>query len=147
MKNIDAILAVKHSILISREKFNEIKNNQHLSWPETKAAIASYFDITVIGIDNAFASSGPVSITYEENTSAVRPKYLLVTTDGYNLDDHTFYDSFESAQTAMKDSYKALTPDDWIEDFSDMSHCGDDDAILYDNGNNVYVWSIIAIPA
>ena len=73
----------------------------------------------------------------------MKNKYLLMTTDGYSLDDYTFYDSFETAQAMMKKSYENLTPSNWIDEFKEMSNCGEKDAILYCNGENVYVWNII----
>lgn len=71
--------------------------------------------------------------------------FLLVTTDGYSLDDYTFYETIEEAQDALKKAYDELTPkNDEFPESSDaeMSYCNDTDAMLY-TGENVYVWKII----
>ena len=52
----------------------------------------------------------------------------------------------ENAREALIKAYEKLTPNEWNEDFKDMSYLDDDFAILYANGENVYVWNIQAIP-
>lgn len=75
----------------------------------------------------------------------LRGKYLLIMTDGYSLDYYSFHDSLEDAQTKMKKDYEKSTPSSWKEDFKEMSHCSDTDAILFDNGDYVLVWNIISL--
>lgn len=70
---------------------------------------------------------------------------LLISTDGYGI-EYTPYPSMDEAKTAMDIAYQSLTPNDWDEDFKEMSYVSDEDAILYANGENVYVWTIAQIP-
>lgn len=72
-------------------------------------------------------------------------RYMLIASDGYSIDS-TIYPSREKAREALAKAYKILTPGEWIEDFEDMSYLNDDSAILYANGENVYVWDIRIIP-
>lgn len=70
---------------------------------------------------------------------------LLISTDGYGI-EYTPYPSMDEAKIAMDIAYQSLTPNDWDEDFKEMSYVSDEDAILYANGENVYVWTIAQIP-
>ena len=72
-------------------------------------------------------------------------KAILSKTDGYSI-SHYFFDSFEAAKIAMDNQYAELTPDEWVEDFEDMSYCGTHNATLYRNGEDVYVWQIVELP-
>ena len=54
------------------------------------------------------------------------------------MDDYAFYDTFGEA-------YERCIPDDWIELDAKMSRCAESDAIPYNNGKDVFVWSIISI--
>lgn len=72
-------------------------------------------------------------------------KAILSKTDGYSI-SHLFFDSLEAAKIAMDKQYAELTPDEWDDDWEDRSYCGDNSAILYDNGEDVYVWQIATIP-
>lgn len=81
---------------------------------------------------------------YYKNTKK-STRYMLIVSDGYSIDS-TIYPSREKAREALIKAYEKLTPDKWIEDFEVMSYLDDDSAILYANGEDVYVWSIQAIP-
>lgn len=67
---------------------------------------------------------------------------LLVTTDGYRI-DYTRYPSLDAAKAAMEEAYEQSKPSEWGEEWEDMSYLSDEGAILYTNGENVYVWTII----
>lgn len=71
-------------------------------------------------------------------------KTILIKTDGYSI-EHSFYGSYEEAKAVMDSQYAALTPDEWYEDCEDTSYCSGYDAILYRNGEDVYVWKICVI--
>lgn len=70
--------------------------------------------------------------------------YLLIATDGYSIDTEK-YKTKEAAIESMKKAYNILHPDEKNEEWEDMNWVSDDDAILYANGESVYVWSIIEI--
>lgn len=72
-------------------------------------------------------------------------KYILMSSDGYEI-EYSFYPDLESAQNAMKEAYHKAEPDEWIEEFEDLSNMTDVSAILYNNGEDVYVWQIGEIP-
>ena len=85
---------------------------------------------------------------YEEKVDKIpktHTRYMLIASDGYSIDS-TIYASRENAREALIKAYEKLTPNEWNEDFKDMSYLDDDFAILYANGENVYVWNIQAIP-
>lgn len=73
--------------------------------------------------------------------SHLKDRYDLVATDGYEIERTTYPDK-ESAQQAMQKAYALHnhnTPGDtWDND----SQLNDDSAILFDRGDNVYLWSI-----
>ena len=69
---------------------------------------------------------------------------LVITTDGYSITVNT-YDNRDSAHEAMENEYNSLnqnTPDD---EWDSMSCISDNEAILYANGENVFVWKIVEI--
>ena len=71
-------------------------------------------------------------------------KAILIKTDGYSI-EHFFYSSYANAKTVMDSQYAALIPEEWMEDCEDTSYCSDYDAILYRNGEDVFVWRICVI--
>ena len=75
----------------------------------------------------------------------MKNKTILSFTDGYSI-TNTLYDSCEEARFAMKEQYEEKLPEEFVEDFEDMSGCYEDSAILYKNGEDVFVWSIFVIP-
>lgn len=74
-----------------------------------------------------------------------KQKYIVVHTDGYTIESD-FYADYDSAYEAMKDDYDAKTPEDWIEEYEEDSYISDFDAMLYDNGDDVFLWRIIKLP-
>lgn len=79
-----------------------------------------------------------------ENKNCISPKYILCFTDGYTIDCIGKFSTLEMAQTAMKKDYDHFAPHEsnWNEDFREISEFGDFDAILYRNGEDVFVWHI-----
>lgn len=73
-------------------------------------------------------------------------KAILIETDGYSI-THTFYGSYKEAKEALDKRYAELLSDDLDEEWADMSYCEEYDAILYDNGEDVYVWKIVVLPS
>lgn len=71
--------------------------------------------------------------------------FLLVATDGYSI-NHTKYSSLELAKEAMEEAYKALYDENMDEDWKEQSCINEESAILFQNGENVYVWDIIEVP-
>ena len=67
---------------------------------------------------------------------------LLIETDGYSIETEK-YATLEAAQEAMRKRYEEETPGDGLnESESEMSYLGTYNAILYANGENVFVWKI-----
>ena len=75
---------------------------------------------------------------------AILKKYLLIGTDGYSIDT-TPYLSLEKAHEAMKKAYNHFCPKDNGEEWEESSYINDTDAILYANGDKVYVWNIYPV--
>ena len=71
-------------------------------------------------------------------------KYLLINTDGYDINYRTF-NSFEEAATEMEKAYKAHKPDFLEEQYQNLTYIGENSAALYNNGEDVYLWEIIEV--
>lgn len=71
-------------------------------------------------------------------------KAILIKTDGYEI-DHWFFDDVEQAKKEMKRQYDSYYPEELEEEWADDSYCSDDYAILYNNGEDVFVWRVFAI--
>ena len=78
-------------------------------------------------------------------TNASSSAYLLVKTDGYSI-EHTRYESLEAVREALKQAWKTLYDDNMDKCWKEQSHLHEDEAILFKNGEDVYVWNIIEIP-
>ena len=72
--------------------------------------------------------------------------FILIHTDGYNIDMVGEYSYLIDAQNKMTSIYQR-----WCDSYSngnhnlyeDECHLGDDEAVFYDNGNSVHVWKIL----
>ncbi len=78
--------------------------------------------------------------------------YVLTQTDGYSIQKLGQSVSKTEMQKQMQEEYQRLYPYDTIEtndttwnDFKEMSECNEDNAILYDRGETVYVWQILTV--
>ena len=71
-------------------------------------------------------------------------KYILIRTDGYDIMTY-FFDSYKSAEKEMKRQYKDVKPRKWIDDFKKKSEITPSNAILYQNGEEVFVWKIVRV--
>lgn len=73
-------------------------------------------------------------------------KYVLIHTDGYDIDYVDSYTDLGEAQKAMECQYKDYLPLDGLSpEWEEMSYINTKDAILYENGEAVHVWKIIAV--
>lgn len=72
--------------------------------------------------------------------------YILIHTDGYDIDCVGSYKDFDKAQKAMECQYEDHMPLDGLSsEWADLSYIGESDAILYANSEAVHVWKIIAV--
>ena len=74
-----------------------------------------------------------------------KTKCILIETDGYSINT-SFYDDYNAAFKAMSDRFDEMCPKELDEDCEESTSLNAYDAILYANGENVYVWRIIEIP-
>lgn len=70
--------------------------------------------------------------------------YLLIWTDGYSI-EHTKYLTFEAAQKALRDEWNEYYDEEIADEWKKLSSITDSNAILYNNGEDVYVWDIAEI--
>lgn len=80
----------------------------------------------------------------DESTS--NKNYILARTDGYSITTVGHYTSHTSAKRVMHQQYNDMIKGlDLVADkrWLALSHKDDDSAILYDRGDNVFVWQII----
>lgn len=68
-------------------------------------------------------------------------RWILAETDGYDITQDEFK-TFEECQLEMEKRYRKLEPQNHEDSSKEMSFCGNTNAILYCNGENVYVWNI-----
>ena len=73
-------------------------------------------------------------------------KCILIETDGYSITTRLFNDC-NSAFNAMSNRFDELCPEKLDESSEEMSSVNSLDAILYANGETVYVWKIVELPA
>ena len=71
--------------------------------------------------------------------------YVLVYTDGYEITSLMQSCDLETAKKRLREEYAKWIPAEWISEYQESSYCADMDAVLYNNGEDVYVWSIIEI--
>ena len=45
----------------------------------------------------------------------------------------------------MEKQYSSFEPEELEEEWEEMSYCSTHDAILYNNGEDVYVWKIVEL--
>ena len=71
--------------------------------------------------------------------------YILIKTDGYTI-QHKVYSSLAAAVKEMQSQYNDAIPNGGLLPvWKELSYIDDVDAILYANGENVYVWKIVII--
>ena len=115
---------------------NELPENfdrKYLGWidtPENREAIRKYCE------GNAEEKEG---LTVE-----TKEKAMLIRTNGYEIIAEKFATK-EQAFEEMQKQYEDLMPEDLAEEWADCSSIGTMGAILYANGENVYVWKIVEV--
>lgn len=70
-------------------------------------------------------------------------RYVLIWTDGYEIKTSVFDDPDDASDELKNDYYGAL--DGVLPEYEERSWCGDDNAVLYLNDEDVYVWSITQV--
>lgn len=72
-------------------------------------------------------------------------QFILIKTDGYTI-QHRIYSSLSAAVKEMQSQYNEAIPNGGLlPDWKELSYINDNNAILYANGENVYVWKIIIV--
>lgn len=72
----------------------------------------------------------------------VHDDYELIVSDGYNI-ERTIYPNETQAVEAMKKAYNELNRNQTDDEWDEQSYINDTSALLYDCGENVYVWSVM----
>lgn len=72
--------------------------------------------------------------------------YELIFTDGYDI-TREVYSSYDEAYSAMKSHFDMRNRNDENSDWFKASYCTEWSAILYDGGENVFVWRIFRVSA
>lgn len=71
--------------------------------------------------------------------------YILIKTDGYTI-QHKVYSSLAAAVKEMQSQYDDAIPNGGLlPEWKELSYVDDVDAILYANGEKVYVWKIVIV--
>lgn len=114
---------------------NELPENfdrKYLGWidtPENREAIQKYCE---------------KNIAKEKTTTETAKKVMLIFTNGYEIRTETF-PATEEAQKEMQKQYEHFMPEELAEEWAENSNIGSMDAILYANGEDVFVWKVIEI--
>lgn len=69
---------------------------------------------------------------------------ILSHTDGYSIQSRMYHDK-KAAYAAMKTAYDQLNQNTPGDEWDELSHISSTDALLYDKGDNVYVWRITGV--
>lgn len=77
-------------------------------------------------------------------SSKKEKRVMLVKTDGYSISSWIF-ENYEEGKKEMDKQYSSFEPEDLEEEWAEMSYCESHDAILYNNGEDVYVWKIVEL--
>lgn len=78
------------------------------------------------------------------NANTEKTAVILIMCDGYNITTQQYTD-FAVAQKAMRDAYESLDDNDPDSEWADSSYLNENNALLYANGEDVYVWKIIEV--
>lgn len=71
--------------------------------------------------------------------------YILISTDGYTI-QYKVCSSVAAAVKEMQSQYNDAIPNGGLlPEWKELSYIDDNNAILYANGENVYVWKIAII--
>lgn len=71
--------------------------------------------------------------------------YELIFTDGYDI-TREVYSSYEEAYVAMKSNFDARNHNAKSGEWRGISFCTEWSAILYNCGEDVFVWRIFKVP-
>lgn len=104
----------------------------------------------ILQCDITFEESQTIhSILANHNASLPDPqsktnsnRYELICSDGYSI-ERTIYNSKQDAIAAMKQAFNELESNCIGDDYDEMSYCNETDAMLYDRGENVYIWNVM----
>lgn len=69
-------------------------------------------------------------------------RYLLIASSSEGI-EYIDYETKELAQSNMEKAYEQLRPEDFDPEWEEMSYVADGNAVLYDNGEDVYFWEIV----
>lgn len=69
--------------------------------------------------------------------------HILVYSDGYGIYPVAQDINIENLKSILKEKFEERKPEEWISEWEEISYLNDTDAILYANGEDVYVWNIL----
>lgn len=104
-------------------------------------AICKLTDCDELTLDEAYAIN---SILWKHNISPMDCicRHELIVSDGYSI-GRIVYPSKQQAVEAMKKAYGEFNINEPGDEWDKMSYLNDTDALLYDRGENVYVWIVM----
>lgn len=70
--------------------------------------------------------------------------YILIYTDGFNISTSQF-DTFEEAFDEMERSYNLYDTDTFDEEYKEQCYIGSNNAAVYNNGEDIFLWQIIEV--
>lgn len=145
--NSSGILAEHPYVWYTSEELGKENNliGQELiaRWNEIRTVLTYQADMKNIRKQDieTFDVGAPYGRKTENPLAEEAPKYVLIFSDGENI-DATTYNNKEDAYSNMKKAYEDSCPEDQEETWADMSYLGKDSALLYLNGEGVCCWDI-----
>lgn len=104
-------------------------------------AICKILDCDELTLDEAYKINGALW-NHDISPMELVGEHELICSDGYSI-ERTVYPSEALAVEAMKKAYNEFNINAPGDEWDEMSHINDSDALLYDRGENVYVWSVM----
>lgn len=94
-----------------------------------------------ITLDEAYTINGALW-NHDISPMELVGEHELIVSDGYSI-ERTVYPSERTAIEAMQKAYNEFNHNESGDEWDEMSHLNETDALLYDRGENVYVWSVM----
>lgn len=100
--------------------------------------------------DDNWTWCGATHTEKQKNTKGIMDmknaqRYMVIFCDGFNISNEGLFSTEKEASQHMKECYDKYIPDNWTQEYKEMSSCTDTRAILYYNGEDVYNWGVEAL--
>ncbi len=92
-------------------------------------------------VDAEITFPNPTILGDAESGIGSEDPHLLIETTGYEINTIRF-ESYDAAFKQMQESYNKCMPDQLYDECKEFTYLNENEAALYDNGNNIFLWKI-----